>query len=372
MRNKKCKSKLCSILVSGFFTCFSVNAVAQASEDCLRNTDLNLYDWKVEPYGNGFYNGQVIASALTNATFFYSSKERKASVDAGGVNGGNHPYNAIPMPKTPGVGVRVSWNGFYSLYAFTASSVRPDGTPVSVSYMGKMLTGEGPKSYTISYYFKYEIVVIDAEKYKGGKLEVTNEQAVTAFVSRTSSAGRNTICVNGILDLMGPLVKGGGIPEMPKPPAPTCSSADLNRVVSMPPITLSQLAAYGSSRSEGRIAEQNVELVGRGCPAGTTIKAFFTDTRASSEPKNYLRSSHPSVGVRLYHRDSQQPIEFGPAPVGSTLPDRPPVVEGPTSSSLSDMHLPITAQYVQLPNVQSGTVTPGSLQAEAVVTFMYD
>ncbi|MGX9526290.1 fimbrial protein [Alcaligenes nematophilus] len=372
MRNKKFKSKLCSMLVAGFITCFSMNAIAQANEDCIRNTDLNLYDWKVEPYGNGFYNGQVIASALTNTTFYYSGYERKASVDAGGVNGGEHPYNAIPMPKTPGVGVRVSWNGFYSLYAFTASSVRPNGTPVSVPYLGKMLTGEGPRSYTISYYFKYEIVVIDAEKYKGGKLEVTNEQAVTAFVSRTSSAGRNTICVNGILDLMAPLVKGGGIPEMPKPPAPTCSSADLNRVVSMPPITLSQLAAYGSSRSEGRIAEQNFELVGRGCPAGTTIKAFFTDTRASSEPKNYLRSSHPSVGVRLYHRDSQQPIGFGPAPVGSTLPDRPPVVEGPTSSSLSDMYLPITAQYVQLPNVQSGAVTPGSLQAEAVVTFMYD
>lgn len=372
MKNKKYGNKLFSILLGGVFLCSSVSALAQISNDCQRNTDLNLYDWKVEPYGNGVYNGKVIATASTNSVFFYAPYERKANVDAGGLNGGAYTYNAIPMPKTPGVGVRVSWNGYYSIYSFTPSTLRPNGTPVSVPYLGTMLTGESRGSYTINFYFKYEIVVIDAEKYKGGKLVVTNEQTISAFVSRIGANGGRTICKNGILDLLTPLVNGAGIPEMPKPPAPTCSSADLNRVVSMPPITLSQLAAYGSSRSEGRIAEQNFELVGRGCPAGTTIKAFFTDTRASSEPKNYLRSSHPSVGVRLYHRDSQQAIGFGPAPVGSTLPDRPPVLEGPTSSSLSDMYLPITAQYVQLPNVQSGTVTPGSLRAEAVVTFMYD
>ena len=110
----------------------------------------------------------------------------------------------------------------------------------------------------------------------------------------------------------------------------------------------------------------------RRCPVGTTIKAFFTDTRASSETKNYLQSSHSSVGVRLYHRDSQQAIDFGPAPLGSTLPDRAPVLEGPTSNSLSDIHLPITAQYVQLPHVQSGTITPGSMRAATVVTVIYD
>ncbi len=105
---------------------------------------------------------------------------------------------------------------------------------------------------------------------------------------------------------------------------------------------------------------------------GTKISAYFTDTRAPAADNNYVKSSHPSVGVRLYHCDSADPIKLGPAPGGSTMPSRLAVVEGPSTSSMSDMHMPMTAQYVAMPEVDLTSITPGSLQAEAVVTFMYD
>lgn len=100
--------------------------------------------------------------------------------------------------------------------------------------------------------------------------------------------------------------------------------------------------------------------------------AFFTDARSSAEEKDYLKSNHPSVGVRLYHRESQNPIQFGAAPIGSTMPNRPAIVENQLGSATSDIHLPLTAQYVIVPNVDRNSVVPGGLNAEAVVTFIYD
>ncbi|WP_324588101.1 fimbrial protein [Alcaligenes phenolicus] len=140
----------------------------------------------------------------------------------------------------------------------------------------------------------------------------------------------------------------------------------------LPPVTVAQVAPYGSHRSQAVTGEYRFDLVGRQCPLGTKISAYFTDTRAPAADNNYVKSSHPSVGVRLYHRDSADPIKLGPAPGGSTMPSRLAVVEGPSTSSMSDMHMPMTAQYVAMPEVDLTSITPGSLQAEAVVTFMYD
>lgn len=366
--------KILSITLITFLSIFNTEANAQVSSDCQQSMGLNINGWLTTPPNGSFQDGQVIASSEASTTFYHSALAKYAFLDGGGRRANFYRFDAVPMPLTPGVGVRISWSGIWSHsnYGFTTTSKKPQGTRLSQPYWYTLLTGHAPSSFSITYSFYYEIVIIDASKYKGGKPVFTKEadiQAV-AYSSNTSSGERE--CQNGRLDLMDVLVKNTNLPELPRPPVPTCASADLNVVATMPPVTVSQLAAYRSNRNQGVVGQYNFNLVGKQCPRDTTIKAYFTDTRAASASNDYIKSSHPSVGVRLYHRDTQTPIQLGPSPIGSTLPSRLPVVEGPSTSSMSTMYMPITAQYVALPGTDNTAVTPGSMQAEAVATFIYD
>ncbi|MCM2559605.1 fimbrial protein [Alcaligenes faecalis] len=373
-RINKNMENMVSILCWVFLVVLSSEAKAQGPDKCLQNPASPPYYWKVIPSGNEFYDGQVIATASVNASFYYDASEPTAYLEGGGRGVPYNRFDAIPMPQTPGVGVRITWaeHWVHGAYSFQLNQQKPKGTRLSGPYWFNLLSGSAPGWFTMIYYFDYEIVVIDASKYKGGKPIFTQEANVTATAYSNHKNGGLRECINGTFNLLAPLVKDTAVPELPKPPVPTCASATLNVVATLPPVTVAQVAPYGSNRSQGVTGEYRFDLVGRQCPLGTKISAYFTDTRAPAADNNYVKSSHPSVGVCLYHRDSADPIKLGPAPVGSTMPSRLAVVEGPSTSAMSDMHMPMTAQYVAMPEVDLTSITPGSLQAEAVVTFMYD
>lgn len=366
--------KMASILFCAFFVVLSSETKAQVPEMCSKNPYVPPYNWKMNPPGSAVHDGQVIGTVSARASFYYDPSEPSAYFTGGGAGVPYYRFDAVPMPQTPGVGVRISWAGHnaHGSYGFKADQEKAIGTRLSGPYSQALLSGSAPGWFTINYYFSYEIVVIDASKYKGGKPIFTQEANIigTAY-SKNKNGGRQE-CIGGTFNLLAFLVNDTTAPELPKPPVPTCASADLNVVATLPPVTVAQVAPHGSNRSQGVTGQYRFDLVGRQCPLGTKISAYFTDTRAPAADNNYVKSSHPSVGVRLYHRDSADPIKLGPAPVGSTMPSRLAVVEGPTTSAMSDMHMPMTAQYVALPGVDLTTITPGSLQAEAVVTFMYD
>lgn len=367
--------KFVSIFFCVFLGVLSLEGNAQTVDKCARNPSVPPFNWKMIPSNSAFYDGQVIGTASVYVSFYYDKSEPSAYLEGGGRGVPSYPFDAVPMPQTPGVGVRVRWQDFaaHGLSWFEVFTQQPKGALLSGPYWYRLVEGRASAWFTMNYFFDYEIVVIDASKYKGGKPVFTQEANITATAySDNKDTGGRRECRNGTFNILAPLVNDISVPELPKPPVPTCASADLNVVATLPPVTVAQVAPYGSNRSQGMAGEYRFDLVGRQCPLGTKISAYFTDVRAPTADNNYVQSSHPSVAVRLYHRDSTNPIMLGPAPVGSTMPSRLAVVEGPSTSAMSDMHMPMTAQYVAMPGVDVTTIKPGSLQAEAVVTFMYD
>lgn len=376
MKINKSIGKFVSIFFCTFLTVLSPEAKAQALDMCSKNINTPPFKWTVIPSNSAFYDGQVIGIASAYISFYYDKSEPSAYLVGGGKGVPSYPFDAVPMPQTPGIGVRVRWQEFTAYGGYSTFEVfqqQPKGTILSGPYWYSLLGGSATEWFTMKYYFDYEIVVIDASKYKGGKPVFTQEANIigTSYSNDKNTGGRKE-CRNGTFNILTPLVSDTSVPELPKPPVPTCASTDLNVVATLPPVTVAQVAPYGSNRSQGVTGEYRFDLVGRQCPLGTKISAYFTDARAPAADNNYVQSSHPSVAVRLYHRDSINPIMMGPAPVGSTMPSRLAVVEGPSTSAMSDMHMPMTAQYVAMPGVDVTTIKPGSLQAEAVVTFMYD
>lgn len=342
---------------------------------CQRNTDFSGSAWVTQPSGSEFRNGQVIASTTGSVTYFVPYDRNTVILDGSSWNIATSQYNVMDLPKTPGVGVRIKWGGYWAhgSYQFSHSNLTPKGTLLSENFKQNLTRGKSSKtSYIITFSYDYEIVVTDSKLYKGGKLIVESTGRAFAYTSHSNGIGSPAPCIGGTLDLLEAIKVGTTLPELPDPPTPTCASADLAQVAKLNPIISSQVAPYISSRSGGTAGEVEFQLIGRRCPKGTTIKAYFTDNRSPSSTENYLNSSHPDIGVRLYHKQNQTPIQFGPAPLGSNLPSRPAVMEGPVTITTTDMFIPITAQYVQLPSVTAGDVKAGSMKAAATVTFVYD
>lgn len=216
-----------SILCCVFLVVLSSEAKAQGTDKCSQNPASPPYYWKVIPSGNEFYDGQVIATASVNASFYYDASEPTAYLEGGGRGVPYSRFDAIPMPQTPGVGVRITWaeHWVHGAYSFQLKQQKPKGTRLSGPYWLNLLSGSAPGWFAMIYYFDYEIVVIDASKYKGGKPIFTQEANVTATAYSNHKNGGLRECINGTFNLLAPLVKDTAVPELPKPPVPTCASA---------------------------------------------------------------------------------------------------------------------------------------------------
>jgi hypothetical protein len=82
-------------------------------------------------------------------------------------------------------------------------------------------------SYSVYFYYTYEIVVIDSDVYKVGKLIIDNTTPVTSIFSGGTPAN---ICVSGETDLLTAITNELKIPGLPQPTSPTCASARLQRM----------------------------------------------------------------------------------------------------------------------------------------------
>lgn len=74
----------------------------------------------------------------------------------------------------------------------------------------------------------------------------------------------------------------------------------------------------------------------------------------------------------MYYQDDHDPVVFGPAPIGSSMPAHDPVTSTEIPSSTSDVLMSFAAQYVRLPSTTKESIQSGPLKASATVTFVYD
>ena len=134
------------------------------------------------------------------------------------------------------------------------------------------------------------------------------------------------------------------------------------------------IADDGASREKGSYGQATFMLSAHKCGANTKFEIYFTDNNLPGEVKDYLVSTGETagrVGIRLYAGHQAKPIVFGPAPNGSMESIHPPAIsEGPTPEG-SSFAYPITAQYVRMPGVTMTDLTPGAVEAQAVVTVVY-
>jgi type 1 fimbria pilin len=349
---------------------------AHASMDyCEKEKGLIGPPWEMQPVGSFFNDGQVIGKRRVSVTYSLPFTKKRITVSGRGIDIPYNAYDTVPLPQTPGVGVRIKWAGANSFgHSMSDYFESAAGTVISKTSTSRPFFGgtAGIGQALIEFSYDYEIVVIDRSAYQGGKLVTAG--AGTAYVKTYSQSEGSSIvlCRGGDINLVDALNNELNVPPLPKPTIPTCAVLDLNRSVKMNAVITSQVPDYGSSRSSGAAGEFSLQLVGRSCPQGTRVNAYFTDAQALSASNDYLTSSHPTVGVRLYHGESQVPIQFGPAPQGSSRPSRPAVIEGPVAGSVSDLIIPLTAQYVRFPEVTSAEMKAGSLSARATVVVMYD
>lgn len=353
-----------------FFTIFTLNANAQKS--CYRYSDISSSGWIMKPVGSSFENGEIIGTTKASATYYMPLGQNSSSITAGSRTAESNVWDAIPMPRTPGVGVRVKWGGYTATTSISVAQMSPIGTPLTKPYWDVIFRSKASATYYITYHYNYEIVIIDKGKYKGGQMIIDDITPVTAIASSEVYANNYQTCINGFINLLTAVTNELNVPELPKPAKPTCTSAVIGFSAKMNPVNESKIAAYESSRSQGTVGELKFRLTGSNCAKGTIIKAYFTDARSSSSENNYLSSTNENIGIRLYYDEDQTPIKMGPAPVGSTLPLRPPVIAGPALMDKASLYIPITAQYVRLPNYGVSGVKAGKMQAAAAVTFMYD
>nr|WP_240154369.1 fimbrial protein [Comamonas sp. Tr-654] len=170
----------------------------------------------------------------------------------------------------------------------------------------------------------------------------------------------------------------GGIialPELPKPPTPTCQFpvANLNQTVGLNLSTTGRVPANGSARTEGAGSETRFNISAINCGDGASYSIYFTDTNAAGATKNYLNGTGQlasKVNLRLYQGSNNEPVQFGIAPTGSSLPLHPPAVTNQLTLANTSFFHDFYVQYVRAPG-EAGTLPAGNMQAQATVTVVY-
>lgn len=347
---------------------------------CYKSRELNHYlgTWLVKPGGTYLQNGDVIASTFASVQYFMPYAYGDSIVITAKGQSASNSYNAIPLVGMPGLGLVVRWGGYTPKDSVPAvGSGAPTGEIISNKSVVSVLeaTSKIIQDFTVTLYYTLELVVIDASVYKGGLLSsVTPLSMEIVTASKHSLVGNSTaVCQGGALDIMGALTGVLQLPELPKPALPTCKLflGSLGQQVPLGPVDRSQVVPFGSSRSLGTEGQAPFTIQATGCNKYAKMDIYFTDTRDGSISKNYLLSSNPAVGIRIFYRDEFDPIPFGPAPSGSWVPQRYAVSLGPATVEGESLTADFIAQYVRLPNKTAADVIAGPLEATAVFVVVY-
>lgn len=289
---------------------------------------------------------------------------------------------SVPLGAGSGIGGRltitsVSSNVFNTIVdSYLPLVAAPKGLDVAYAYLSK---GSVIKRLNgiITYYAKYELVVLDPVKY-------ASEPAITASTLASQRGPQIAVWLNAYGDDSTTSVSVGCFKNVdntlaglsPPPPLPkdlpTCefNAGDLSQTVTLNSAIQSQVAAQGSLRSAGAVGEKEFFIHASGCGKGTVYSVYFTDALHTGSQENYLApTAGQKVGVRLYHSSEAAPITFGPAPTGSTLPPQAPIQYGSSSAAAGASYsMPFTAQYVRMPGADAAA---GAVTAMATVTIVY-
>ena len=133
--------------------------------------------------------------------------------------------------------------------------------------------------------------------------------------------------------------------------------------VPLPAVLVSDFKGVGTSPSESASFSVGVQ-----CDPGIAVYATMTDATTPTNQSDLLNldASSTASGVRLqiYRNGLSTPISYGPESSAKGNPNQWFV--GNSSSATRNLSIPFTVKYVQ-----SGTATPGSVKAAAVITFSY-
>lgn len=335
--------------------------------------------WSVAADGSTFKNGSIVASMGATATYsitqtsigtFATEFVFGSSVDPAA-------YGTVALTDTPGLGARFKWMSYSATTALTPSMQWPIATALSSSNgYGLLLMAKASTTtaYTITTRYTVELVVIDEDTYRGGKLNYSGNHNLLVGNSFQSGSAIPVSCVNGFFNLMNLLTESAP-PDLPQPYLPTCrfDTSTLNQRVKLDDVTTDDIAAAGSPRSAGSIGEKTFNLRATQCEAGSRFNVYFTDATNVSSTADYLSSAVDSrslVGMRLYAGSNTTPVRFGPAPVGNAVPANIAAQAGPTTANQA-LNLPFTVQHVRMPGITTGDLSPGLMASEATVTIVY-
>lgn len=352
-----------------------MSQVQAQSTTCFRSRDLTPSgNWNMVPGGQVFKNGDVIGRISAYAQFYIPLAHGEvADVLASGQVVSNN-YSAVPLSGMPGLGLVVRWGGYSATTNLTMlAPPASTGTIISGQSWFRVLQAQTRANYTMTQFFNMELVIIDETVYKGGKLTFTESGQTTVATSNKKGAAIPQLCVNGWLDPMAALTGTLQVPELPKPALPSCkfATSTLTQSVTLGPVDPGQIPAASTLRPSGEAGQNYFLIEGTGCTKDTKLSFYFTDTRDTATPKDYLLTSNPAVGIRLFHRGEYEPVPFGPAPSGSWVPQRYAPTVGPATADGATLSTGFTAQYVRLPNKTEADIRPGPLEAAATFVIVY-
>ncbi|MGU3627092.1 fimbrial protein [Comamonas sp. C24C] len=364
-------------------------AAAGGNQSCSSSSMRAETSWNVMNNFAGIANGVSIAditfSQTTTAlnTLINYAVEAVVLMPAGSLG----PYQTIPLSTFPGLGLRWSWAGYEDLggAAVNTSMLRPVGTVVTSSAIFTNATFTStPTTKTFKLKWKFELVVTDVRAYAGGVGDFSRESnlgsmSVLPSINDITAPIKKQACSPVLSGFQQALGKGGviALPELPKPPTPTCQFpiSTLNQTVTLNDSSTGSVPANGAARTEGAASETRFNINAVNCGANSNYAIYFTDTSAAGASKDYLNSTSGGalsgkVNLRLYQGSNSVPVQFGPAPTGSSLPANPPGVTNSGTQAGSSFVHDFYAQYVRAPGV-TGTLPAGTMGAQTTVTVVY-
>ncbi|MBS3021076.1 hypothetical protein DJFAAGMI_03840 [Comamonas sp. PE63] len=366
-------------------------ALAAGGQSCEASTMQAHGAWNILQDFTGIQNGVPIAdvtfSQLITAHQVQANFTTSPSIIMPFATG---PYQTLPLQTFPGLGLRLKWAGYEDvLNASLSNALPPIGTviagPVAYWNPARFATSSlGAQTKQYRFKWKFELVVTDVRAYAGGVGDFSRETALGSMqmfvtVSDIYPTIVNQSCAPVINDIANALIGGViALPELPKPPTPTCQfpiANNLTQSVTIPKGTTGSVPTNGASRAEGSSGERQFFIQAVNCGANSNYEMYFSDANAGGGGGNtYLTTTGPLAGkvnLRMYSGSNTNPIQFGAPPAGGSQPSfAAGVTQSGTFAGQTVTH-PLTVQYVRAPGYAAGALTADQLTAQATVTVLY-
>lgn len=370
------------------WTLHAPNAAAAGNQQCYASGMKAETNWNIMNNFAGIQNGVSIADITFSQTIYASNTLINYSFGATVLTpGATNATKTIPLATFPGLGLRWSWAGYENVLdaPINTSALLPVGTVVTSSafnWITAPFTSNVPsKEFKLKW--KFELVVIDVKAYAGGVGDFSREPSlagmqVLPIIRDNVPTITNQSCSPTLSGFAQALSAGGviALPELPKPPTPTCQFpiATLNQSVPLNEASAGAIPSSSAPRTAGASNETRFQINAINCGANTNYAIYFTDAGAAGATKDFLSTTGALAGkvnLRLFQGANSVPVQFGPAPNGSVLPSYPAAVTNSLTPANSNFVHDFYAQYVRAPGVDASGVAPGTLAAQATVTVVY-